>query len=103
MSTILPCIRTELLFKHHSTHYSIDASEATRGGTHPLFGQAYNDSADEGLVLVSHKTGNTLKMVVNHTYKNDDNDITAWELRSCRTDMRRLKLTETIILTIWNT
>lgn len=103
MSTILPCIRTESLTKHEALVYSIDASEATDGGKRPLFGQAYNDSADEGLALLSHKTGATLKMVVDREHRNVDNDITHWELISDRTDMRRLGLREQVRLIIWNT
>lgn len=103
MSTVLPCVRTDILFKHGPARYSVDASEATRGRQQPLFGNAYNDSADEGLVLISHKTGDSLKMVVDREHRNRDNDVTHWELKSCPHDMRRLKLTEPIHLTIWNT
>lgn len=103
MSTILPAIPTERLFRHDATHYSIDASEATFGGQRALFGQAYNDSCDEGLSLISERTGHSLKMVLARTHRNADNDITHWELYSCPHDVRRLKMAAPLKLTIWNT
>ena len=103
MSTILPTISTKHLFRHSRTLYSIDASEATDGGKQPLFGRAYDDSCDVGLALISHKTGQALKMVVVKEHRNRDNDVTHWELESDRTSMHHAGLQEPIYLTIWNT
>lgn len=103
MSTILPIYSLDLCMKHWLHRYSVDASQLSRGAGQSIFGQAYNDSADEGLVLHSPRTGNTCKFVVSRTHYNVDNDITHWVLTSCPTDMRRLRLREQITLTVWNT
>lgn len=58
------------------------ASEAStlsyNGG---LFCQIFNDSADEGFVMVSAKTGKEVKFAVDRTEYNADNDIVCWKLK----------------------
>lgn len=54
------------------------------------FGRVWDDSCDEGLTLVSHRTGDEVVFVLEHV-EVDDGDIRWWELRSVtgtRTDGR---------------
>lgn len=103
MSTTLPTFSMRLCTKHAANRYSVDASQLSQLVVRPMLGQAYNDSADEGLVMHSPKTGNTLKFVVSSKEFDREGDLTHWVLTSCPHDMRRLKLTAPITLTIWNT
>lgn len=46
------------------------------------FGRVYDDACDEGLTLVSARTGRTVVMVVNHTEYDANGDVSWWELRT---------------------
>jgi hypothetical protein len=45
------------------------------------FGRVYNDSADEGLTLVSQWTGREMVFVVEHTERDQDGDVQFWLLK----------------------
>lgn len=46
----------------------------------PVFGRVYDDSYDEGFVMISKMTGVEVVYVVGHTQTNDDNDVEHWDL-----------------------
>jgi hypothetical protein len=93
---------TRELFVHPDKTLSADISDLSGGGTKQVFGQIYPDSCDEGLVLVSHKSGAEVRMYVTKTVRDCENDITHWCLRSVPEDERLLGLSRTIELTIFN-
>jgi hypothetical protein len=45
------------------------------------FGRVYDDAADEGLTLVSARTGQEVVFVVDHTERDRDGDVLFWLLR----------------------
>jgi hypothetical protein len=46
------------------------------------FSRVWNDACDEGLTIVSHKTGREIVFAINNTRRDADNDVVAWELTS---------------------
>ena len=77
MSNILrPCPVSTRQFHYEAarTRFVGDIS-STHG-----FGRVYNDACDEGLTLVSARTGREVTFVVNREHRNADGDITHWEL-----------------------
>jgi hypothetical protein len=44
-------------------------------------GRVYDDACDEGLTLVSHRTGEEVVMVVQEDTCDDEGDILSWTLR----------------------
>lgn len=48
------------------------------------FGRVYDDAADEGLTLVSHRTGAEVVFAVWADRRDADGDVTSWELRPVR-------------------
>lgn len=99
---IAPTVSTSMCFVHPDKTLSIDASQIGRPGQ-PLFGQIYDDAADEGLRLISHKTGQEIRMAVCRTEKDREGDVRYWCLKSVPEDERRLRLPYSIELTIYNT
>lgn len=100
---MLPHHSTSKLMRHPDGTYSAEASMLSLGGRYPMFGQVYQDAADEGCVLVSSKTGCELKMVVKQTHRDRENDVQYWELESDPADARRLKLAAPLKLKVFNT
>lgn len=47
----------------------------------PPFGRVYDDACDEGLTLISHRTGAEVVYGVEHIERDADNDLLYWELR----------------------
>lgn len=45
------------------------------------FGRVYDDACDEGLTLVSHKTGTRVVFAVDGVERDAEGDIVAWTLR----------------------
>jgi protocatechuate 3,4-dioxygenase beta subunit len=99
---MLPSHSTEGLFINPDKTLSADISDLSMGNTKQVFGQVYDDACDDGLILVSHKTGQEVRMVVTRTVHDKEGDVTHWCLRSVRADERRLELPYTLELTIYN-
>lgn len=82
--------------------FSADASDLQRGDvTVDLFGRVFNDSADEGLILVSHVTGAPLVFYVEETHRNADGDVTHWELNMAP-ESKRQNPGIRVQIKIWN-
>ena len=47
----------------------------------PGFGRVWDDACDEGLTLVSHRTGREVVYAVNHIERDDEGDLLYWDLR----------------------
>jgi len=47
----------------------------------PGFGRVYNDACDEGLTLVSHRTGCEIVCAVEHIERDREGDLLYWDLR----------------------
>lgn len=71
----------QFTFDATTGEFLAEASELTGGDVaRPLFGQVFSDSADEGLILVSAKTGHPIVFYVSMTKRNADNDVLWWSL-----------------------
>lgn len=46
-----------------------------------LFHRIYQDACDEGITLISHKTGREAKFYLDQVHKDHDGDIQVWILR----------------------
>jgi hypothetical protein len=90
------------MFVHPDKTLSADISDLSGGGAKQVFGRIYADACDEGLTLVSHKTGQEVRMFVSREVRDNEGDITHWCLRSVPEDERKLGLPATIELTIFN-
>ena len=55
-----------------------------------VFGQVYQDSCDEGLILVSHKTGLPIRYAVSHI-ESSEGDIQWWDLTPIRGQTKAAK------------
>lgn len=97
-----PKYSSSLMMKHGPLQYSTDASILSHHANGPMFGQVYDDSADEGFILVSAKSGREMRMHIVNTFRNADNDITHWVLESNKEDAKRLS-TPVLTITVWNT
>jgi hypothetical protein len=49
----------------------------------------YNDACDEGIFVVSEKTGATVKFYLSHTETDGEGDLLAWHLCVCDDEVRR--------------
>lgn len=87
-------------FDNTTRVFSVDAAELTRGQK-PLFGRVFNDSADEGLILVSHVTGAPMVFYVHEEHRNADGDVTHWTLYMAPESKRQYPTVRATI-TIWN-
>jgi len=65
------------------------------------FGQVYPDSCDEGMRLVSHKTGHEADFVVVDAETNDG-DVLCWKLSATRQAVRRNPNLAGVTMTIYN-
>lgn len=71
-----PVSSSQLTYNAASKLFSAFASD-TNG-----FGRVWNDSCDEGLTVVSSKTGKRVVFVVEDVAHDDEGDLTYWSLRS---------------------
>lgn len=76
---------------------SIDVSDL---GPNPWI-QAYPDSIDLGLDIISHLTGSPVRFVVNHEER-VDNELVAWELIPTDSTLRNAPSTRGITLVVYN-
>lgn len=64
--------------------YSADGNllvaEASDLGRHP-FGQVYDDACDEGLTVISARTGREVVYAVSSVHRDTEGDLTHWDLR----------------------
>lgn len=78
-----------------------EASTLTRGGRCSLFHQIYQDSCDEGLILISDKTGAEVKFVVDNT-ETREGDILCWKLVPLDEEVRKNPRLKGVTMTIFN-
>lgn len=50
----------------------------------PGFGQVYDDACDEGMTLVSHRTGREVVYGVEHVERDREGDLMFWDLRPAK-------------------
>ena len=50
----------------------------------PFCGRLYDDAADAGFVLVSHKTGRSQAYYLHEEYQTENGEYTHWEFRPAR-------------------
>lgn len=60
--------------------FCCDASDLKAVGVSP-FRQLWNDSCDQGLVIMSSKTGNRQPAYLHNIQTDNDGDVVCWELR----------------------
>lgn len=63
----------------------------------PMFHQVYQDAIDDGLAIVSSRTGRKVSYVVTNIKRNADQDILFWELSPIQSDVRIAQGTTVII------
>ena len=80
------------------TEASMLASVGTK-----MFIQIYNDSCDEGLVLISAKTGQSSYWVVDNIENNTEGEIMCWSLIPTRDTLRKLPILANHVMKIFNT
>lgn len=97
---MIPRYRTKQFAHPSAFHFTAEASELAPA-VRPLFGQVYEDAADDGLILVSDRTGREVRLSVIKEHMRDG-DITHWELASIPEDTRRLRLRQPITMVIYN-
>lgn len=66
------------------------------------FEQIYNDSCDEGLQMVSEKSGRVAKFAVNGVDKDHEGDLTAWNLIPTRETLRAIPELRGVSMKIFN-
>jgi hypothetical protein len=90
------------MFVHPDKTLSADISDLSSGGHKQVFDRIFPDSCDDGFTLVSHKTGQEVRMYVTRTVRDKEGDITHWCMKSDPDDELRLHLPAAIELTIFN-
>lgn len=60
------------------------------------FGRVWNDSCDEGLTVVSHRTGEEVVFAVEHVEVDSEGDIRYWNLKPAQT------MNVLVVLTVFN-
>lgn len=98
--------------RHSSKKFSYDrdtntfsawASSLDEGMTKHMFGRIFPDSCDEGLYIVSDKTGAEAGFAVDKEERNDDNDVAFWVLLPTAETRRKFPLLKDAKVTIFNT
>lgn len=77
-------------FSYDNKTFRAEISDLLKGGQFSVFGLIYDDACDEGLTLVSHKTGKEAKFVVDYIHKDPEKDIMWWTLVPTRDTVRHL-------------
>lgn len=70
--------------------FSAEASDFGPGGFANALGPVFNDACDIGFVLVSAKTGEECKVVLDREVHNADDDLEAWVFVPVARSLRRL-------------
>lgn len=83
--------------------FSAEISMLSAGGKRPAFCQIFNDSADEGLVLVSRHTGTEVHYVANRTNSNNEGEILSWELIPTDASLRKVPSCRGTSIVVYNT
>lgn len=81
MSTINPVDSREFHWDPKQRVLSAELSALSEGGHIPVFCRAYPDACDQGIKVVSHRTGTEAMFVVTEETKDNDNDVQMWTLR----------------------
>ena len=83
--------------------FSQDMSTLTDGPKNrPVLDRICPDAYDEGLHLVSEKTGETCVFYVDRMHVNRDNEITHWELFVTPESLRKFPHMKGVKVIIWN-
>ena len=99
MSTFLS---TQFDWDSAERSFSAEASMLTRGGRVPLFQRIYQDACDEGLELVSAKTGKIAKFVVEETKRDLEGDLQYWKLIPTADTKRTMPELSGVTIVIYN-
>ncbi len=89
-------------FHYYAAEKEFVVEASNLGRNQPQFHQVYPDSCDEGLTLVSAKTGKEVDYAVNHTEKDREGDIAYWELTPTRESLRKVPQARGTTVTILN-
>ena len=87
-----PAYRTDALAITRDRN-GVMATEASQFRPGFVLGRVYDDACDEGLTLVSHKTGREVVFAMYLTHRDRDGDVTRWDLRAVTPGQRGLRLT----------
>lgn len=79
-----------------------EISELSSGNRRQVFGQVYQDSCDEGLRVVSAKTGASVDFYVYKTDNGSEGEIAGWRLRPTRESIKRVPTCERVEVLVIN-
>ena len=77
MTILKPAPVSTRQFSWHGQEFEYVGEMSSTNG----FGQVYDDACDEGLTLVSARTGQEVVFVVDHVERDADGDVRFWLLR----------------------
>lgn len=77
-------------------------TEVSMLGSNP-FGRVYEDSCDEGLTILSYKTGLEASFVVEDTKRDREGDVTCWIMKPTAATLRKHKQLNGVELVVFNT
>jgi len=67
-----------------------------------VFHQVYSDACDEGLTLISHRTGEEVDYVVIEEERANDGEIVSWVLAPTKLALKRVPRARGTKIIIWN-
>lgn len=86
---------------HHT--FTAEASMLSHSNQGRIFGRIFNDSADEGLVMISVVTGSEAKFFVEEIARNRDQDIISWKLLPTTETCRKIPRLNGSQVVVFNT
>ncbi|WP_407303456.1 hypothetical protein [Acinetobacter sp.] len=75
-------------YTKRTNSFVTDMSEISHSGADPL-GQLYDDAADQGFVMISHKTHEAVEFYLDHTEREADGDIRYWLFKPTAAAVRK--------------
>jgi len=77
--------------------FAAEISSLSRGGKLNIWHRAFDDACDQGIDIVSARTGRTVSYVLLDTLKDREGDAVCWELIPVRGSVREASLTRVMI------
>jgi len=75
-------------FSKKTNMFVADMSEVSHGG-YNILSQLYNDAADQGFVMISHKTHAAVEFYLDHTEREADGDVRFWLFKPTANAVRK--------------
>jgi hypothetical protein len=72
------------LFSFKDKLFTVEISTLSQGSRRPVFGRVYDDACDEGITLISERTGDKIVFVVDsidYSGQGEDREVAGWRLK----------------------